>query len=158
MGFGEVGGNWGGSTGYGSALSDDQTIAEAMSQLRAAVSVQVTLRIPTGTAAGFPGSGLQSRPTFRDLLIQAYVYSITPNDVMKAGGFYQLGDVLLGVEVQGLPTDVKLVGEQAEVAREGLRVIFGGLEYRVRDDAILHPFGNIPGIVHLSCRKVGKAL
>jgi hypothetical protein len=156
VGFGEVGGNWGGATGPGSALRDDETIGEAMSQLRAALSIQVTLRIPLSVSAGTTWAGVQAQATFRDILIQAYLYAITPNDQMRPGGFYELGDIILGVEKQGIPTDASLLGEQAETNREGYRVIYGGLEYRVRDDSVVHPFGNIHGIVHLHCRKIGN--
>jgi hypothetical protein len=133
-----------------------EKIAHGASSL---VSILVTWRRATGTSAGIPEAGVQKRPTFRDQLIRCYLYSIDPSDKMQTGGWYQHGDVLLGLEEFAVRSLEGVIhGASSEVSRESDRVVFRSVEYRVIGQVEFNPIGptQVASVVHL--RKLGLPL
>jgi len=159
VGWGEVGSEFGGTRGGGSAMNDDIYFREAHWQIQGQYSSIFKLRIPTGVAAGTPWAGHQSQPTFKEYVVRGYRYEVLPADIVKSGGILQQGDMVAAFNQEGLPADARIVGGQAETGREGYRFVFSdrefGIEYRIVGEAKVNPFGTIPGAVNLHLRKVG---
>lgn len=150
-----------GGTGYGQGTGqyDDQMFEGAAGESSSALAVEVTVRRKTGMVAGFPGSGVQERPAFKNVLIRAYVYSLTIEDVSKPGGIFEYGDVILGLEefaVRSLDGEIR--GGESENDQEADRVLWKGLEYRVVGRVDFSPIGPENVVRQILCRKVGRAL
>lgn len=163
MGFGpshdpgqQLGGN---GFGAGAGMYVDDLFAKVAHSMSSLLAVVVTWKRATGENAGIPEAGVQKRPRFREQLIRCYLYSIEPSDRMQPGGFYQHGDIMLALEEFALKSLEGVVyGGSAEVSREGDRVVFRSIEYRVVGQIEVNPVGptQIATVVHL--RKLGKSL
>lgn len=142
-------------------MNDDTILREAHWQLQGQYSVSFKLRIPTGVDAGTPYAGHQSSPTFKEYIVRGYRYDVKPADVVKSGGILQQGDMIVSFNQEGIPSDARIVGGQAETGREGYRFVFEdrefGIEYRIVGEAKVNPLGTIPGAIVLQLTKVGGA-
>ena len=162
MGFGpshdpgqQLGGN---GFGAGSGMYVDELFEKIAHSMSSLLAISVTWRRAIGVAAGFPGSGVQAGPTFRDQLIRCYLYSIEPSDRMQPGGWYQHGDILVALEEFAIRSlDGVIRGASAETGQEADRVVFRGIEYRVLGQVDFNPIGptQVASVVHL--RKLGLA-
>jgi hypothetical protein len=147
-----------GGTGYGAGsgmgLEDmHDHVAHSMSSL---LAVELTVRRKVGTVAGTPEAGHQTRPSFQNILIRAYLYSLTTEDTHRPGGFYEYGDIIIGLEefaVQALGGEIR--GEQSETGREADRVVWKDLEYRIVGRVDFAPIGPTTVVRQVLCRKVG---
>ncbi len=159
MGWGELGSEFGGTYGGGSAMNDDAILREGHWQLQGQYAAIFKLRIPTGITVGTPMAGHQSRPTFKEYVVRGYRYAVSPAEVVKSGGILQQGDLIVAFNQEGIPADARIVGGQAETNREGYRFVFDqrefGIEYRIVGEAKVNPLGTIPGAIVLQVRKVG---
>lgn len=154
--FDGVGGQFGSVAGAGGSQYDDDFFEESSGDLESFLSVEVTLRIKSGVTAGVPDAGFADVFTWTDYLIRAYVYSISQEDVFKSGGFYQMGDVILGIERQTAFDETQgILGNKSEINQEGNRVTFRGLEYRIVGFTEFHPFGGTQVVLNLHLRKLG---
>lgn len=153
-------------TGYGTGQHDDQMFAEAAHQSSSGLAIEVTVRRKTGMAAGSPSAGLQRHPTFANIGIRCYLFQITAADVYRSGGFYQHGDIVLGLEefaVRLLAGEIR--GSQSESDTEGDRVLFPHqprdpsvpIEYRVVGQVDFHPIGGTQIVRQILCRKLSRA-
>lgn len=145
--------------GNGTGMMDDQMFGEAAHQSSSGLAIEVLWRRPNGVNAGNPAAGVQASPKFLDILIRCYLYTITPEDVHKSGGYYQYGDILLGLEefaVRSLNGFIR--GSASEAGTEGDRVVFREKEYRVVGQVEFNPIGGTQIVSKVHCRKMGLPL
>ena len=158
MGYGDPGRAFSGTSyGAGTGMYDDALFGEAAHQVQSFMAVEVTLRKPSGTDAGIPVGGKSKIATFQDILVDAYVYEITPEDTHKSGGFYQMGDIILAIEPD-VPGTEEIEGSTAETDTEGYRFVFRSLEYRIVGRPVFSPVSFTAVVAQFHCRKVGNAL
>lgn len=155
----DPGQNLGGSAfGAASGMYSNQMFGQAAHGSSSGLATRVTVRIPKGLAAGIPELGVLAKPTFDEFEVPVYVFTITPQDVYNSAGFYETGDILLGFEQFAANMVGRvLFGNEAEINREGMRVIFGALEYRIQGQVQFEPIGETNIVAKLHLRKLGLA-
>jgi len=152
--------------GAGSPMYDDVLFADAARQSSSGLAVIVVVRRVIGTVAGTPEAGIPNKFTFRDIRVPAYLWTVSPEDVYKSGGFYEYGDLILGFEEFAVRSlDGQIRTGQSETGVEGDRVVFNlharapsrPLEYRIVGNVDFNPIGAVQVVRKIICRKLGLA-
>jgi len=152
--------------GQASGQDDDSIFSEAARQSTSTLAIHVTVRRKIGVTVGKPEAGIQDVFQYRNTLVLAYLWSVSPQDVYKGGGFYQYGDIVLGFEESAIrQLEQTIRTGQSENDVEGDRVLFNldarspstPLEYRIVGNVDFNPIGATQVVRKVICRKIGTS-
>jgi hypothetical protein len=149
--------------GVATGRNDDVMFDESARQSTSGIGIFVTVRRATGVTGGTPDAGRAKRPVFQDTTVPAYLWSVQPGDVYQPGGFFQLGDIVLGFEEAAVRyIGHELRSSQSESDTEGDRILFPidaddplrVIEYRIVGTVDFNPIGPVQVVRKVLCRKV----